>query len=285
VPAPAELVLGAWTERLTHPGEIARMAPKAMGKGQDALERARDLGQGLLAFGKAALEVAPRTSLNAPIGAHRRFEVVRADLAEVKAIRRRHACKVNDVILAAVAGGLRRILVARGEDPTGLSLRALVPVSVRDPSQRHTYGNLVSGMMVDLPVGEPDPVKRLLALRDHMAGMKESKQAVGADFWVKLAEYAPPTVVALASRAVAFQRMVNLCVTNVPGPQFPLYLLGGQMIEAFPFIPLVGTVAVGVAIISYNGQLNFGITGDWDVVPDLGGIAEGIRESLEELRQ
>ena len=127
--------------------------------------------------------------------------------------------------------------------------------------------------------------QNLQFVRERMAGLKESKQAVGADFWVKLSEYAPPTILALASRAtVALQRMVNVIVTNVPGPQFPLYLKGGQMIEAFPCVPIASTASLGVAILSYNGQLSFGLNGDWDIVPDLDVFARGIQESLRELR-
>ena len=128
-------------------------------------------------------------------------------------------------------------------------------------------------------------MRRLHWLRDHVAGKKESKQAVGVEFWLKVGEYTPPTVLAMASRAVAFQRMVNLTVTNVPGPQFPLYLLGGKMLEAFPFVPLVGNMSVGVAILSYLGQLCFGVTGDWDAVPDLAVFAEGIELGLQELEE
>jgi hypothetical protein len=164
-------------------------------------------------------------------------------------------------------------------------LKAMVPVSVRDPSQRMTYGNQVSMMAADLPVGEADPVQRLKYVSAQMDGLKESKQAVGADFWVKMSEYAPSTVLALASRAVAVQRMINITVTNVPGPQFPLYLLGGRLIEAFPFVPLVGTTSLGVALISYNGQLNFGLSGDWDLAPDLPLFGKGIESSLAELRK
>jgi diacylglycerol O-acyltransferase len=184
-----------------------------------------------------------------------------------------------------VTGGLRRLLLSRGDYVDGLVLKAMVPVSVRDPSKRMTYGNMVSMLNADLPVGETDPVRRLQFVHQRMAGLKESKQAVGADFWVKLSEYAPPTILALAGRAtVALQRMVNVIVTNVPGPQFPLYLKGGQMLEAFPCVPIASTASLGVAILSYNGQLSFGLNGDWDIVPDLDLFALGIEEALRELQ-
>jgi WS/DGAT/MGAT family acyltransferase len=245
--------------------------------------RARDVARGVVAFGKASFDVAPKTSLTAQIGAHRQLAIVRARLATVKALKNRFACTVNDVVLAAVTGGLRRLLLAHGDRVDGIVQKAMVPVSVRDPSRRMTYGNMVSMMAADLPVGEPDPLQRVKFLRARMAGLKESKQAIGADFWVKLSEYAPPTVLALACRAGARQRMVNLVVTNVPGPQFPLWMRGGRLLEAFPFVPLLGTTSIGVAILSYDGQLAFGLTGDRDVVPDLQVLADGIRESIEEL--
>jgi len=207
-------------------------------------------------------------------------------LEEVKRIKNRFGCTVNDVVLAVVTGGLRKLLVTRGDAVEGLVLKAMVPVSVRDPSRRMTYGNMVSMMSADLPVGEPDPGKRVQFVRERMAGLKESKQAVGADFWVKLSEYAPPTVLSLAGRAAfGLQRMVNVIVTNVPGPQAPLYLHGGQMLEAFPCVPIAGTASIGVAVLSYNGQLDFGLVGDWDIVPDLDVLARGIEEGLRELER
>jgi hypothetical protein len=138
-------------------------------------------------------------------------------------------------------------------------------------------------MAADLPVGEPEPRARLERLREAMRDLKQQGQAVGADFWVKLGEYAPPTLLSLAGRGVALQRMVNVVVTNVPGPQFPLYMRGGQLLEAFPYVPVFANNPVGVAVLSYDGQLNFGLTGDWDLVPDLHELAEGIAEGLGEL--
>ena len=286
-PSGFELFVDAWAERLSHPGALLNVVQQALsGEEKKAPAEGRpskDVTKGILSFGKILTERAPETSLNVPIGAHRRFEIVRADLEHIKALKNKHACKVNDVVLSVVAGGLREILRERGDPVDTLTLRALVPVSVRDPSQRMTWGNRVSAMVVELPVREADPVVRLQWVRDHVAGKKESQQAVGAEFWLKVGEYTPPTVLAMASRAVAFQRMVNVTVTNVPGPQFPLFLLGGQMLEAFPFVPLVGTMAVGVAILSYMGQLCFGVTGDWDAVPDLERFAAGIENSLRAL--
>lgn len=284
-PSSWHLLRSTWTERarrLSKPRQFVESVNTAA-RSSAAWQRAQEIGEGVMAFSKASLERAPQTSLNQPIGAHRRFETVKAKLGKVKGIKKAAGCTVNDVVLSAVTGGLRKILQSRGDVVDNLVLKAMVPVSVRDPSQRMTYGNQVSMMTADLPVGVEDPVARLRKIHGHMAGIKESKQAVGADFWVKMAEYAPPTVLALAGRAVAHQRMFNLAVTNVPGPQFPLYLLGGKLIEAYPFVPLVGTAALGVAVLSYDGSLNFGLSADWDAVPDLDVFATGITNSIAQM--
>jgi diacylglycerol O-acyltransferase len=284
-PSRERLLLDAVVERWTQPAEIYRTWRSATQPQREMAKRAIEVGQGMFSFGKAAFEKAPTTSLTRPIGPHRRFEIVRMQLDDVKRIKNRFGCTVNDAVLAIVTGGIRKLLLSRGDYVEGLVLKGMVPVSVRDPSQRMTYGNMISMMNADLPVGEADAARRVAFVKDRMAGLKDSKQAVGADFWVKLSEYAPPTMLALAGRAtVALQRMVNVIVTNVPGPQFPLYLKGGQLLEAFPCVPIAGTASLGVAILSYNGQLNFGLTGDWDIVPDLDVFAAGIQESLRELR-
>ena len=283
LPSKGELLAQSLRERFTRPAGVVRTLKEAVGRPRELAARASDVAKGVVAFGKSSFEWAPKTSLSAPIGAHRRFEIVRTDLAAVKAVKNHYGCTVNDVVLAMVAGGVGKLLSARGDDIDGLVLKAMVPVSVRDPSRRMTYGNMVSMMTAELPVGEQNPRKRLDLVRQSMAGLKDSKQAVGADFWVKLSEYALPTVLSLAGRAAALQRMVNLVVTNIPGPQFPLYLCGGRLLEAFPCVPILGTASIGVAVLSYCGMLNFGLTGDWDVVPDLKILAEGIEESLSDL--
>lgn len=284
MPGRGRLLVDALVERYTKPAEIYRSWRAATRPQRELVKRAVEVGQGVFSFGRAALERAPVTSLTKPIGPHRRFEIVRMRLDDIKKIKNRFGCTVNDVVLALVTAGIRRLLVSRGDHLDGLILKAMVPVSVRDPSQRMTYGNMVSMMTADLPVGEVDPRRRVEIVREGMAGLKESKQAIGADFWVKLSEYAPPTVLALAGRATAaLQRMVNVIVTNVPGPQFPLYLKGGQMLEAFPCVPIAGTASLGIAILSYNGSLCFGLNGDWDIIPDLDQLARGLEESLREL--
>jgi diacylglycerol O-acyltransferase len=284
MPSRKRLLVDAVLERYTKPAEIYRTWRAATRPQREFAQRVLEVGQGVFSFSRAALERAPTTSLNRPIGPYRRFEIVRMRLDDVKRIKNRFGCTVNDAVLAIVAGGLRKLLLARGDYVDGLTLKAMVPVSVRDTSERQTYGNMVAMMCADLPVGETNPLRRISFVKERMSGLKESKQAVGADFWVKLSEYAPPTLLALAGRATAaFQRMVNVIVTNVPGPQVPLYLLGGQMLEAFPCVPIMNNAALGVAVLSYNGQLDFGLSGDWDILPDLEVFASGLDEARKEL--
>lgn len=282
-PSATELLRDALVERATQPREMWRSVRAAARAPRDLVEKGRELAQGLASFSRSGLQLAPRASFTKPIGPHRRFEIVRADLAEVKAVRGRFHCTVNDVVLAVVAGAVRRLLISRGEDVDGLVLRTMVPVSFRSESERNTYGNKVSWVVADLPVGEPDPSARVKQVHASMAYLKQSKQAVGADFWFKMSEYAPPTVLALAGRSVALQRMCNLIVTNIPGPQFPLFFRGAEMLEAFPVVPIAGTASLGIAILSYNGKMDFGINADFSLFPDIDVLASGIREALDEL--
>jgi WS/DGAT/MGAT family acyltransferase len=259
--------------------DALRRAPLAPEK---LIGRALELGRGLINFGKAGLDVAPHTSLSTPIGAHRRFETVRAKLSDIKRVKNHYGCTVNDVVLALVTRGLRHFFLQRDEPVVGLTLRAAVPVSVRDASERMTYGNRVAVMFADLPVGEEDAERCLARVRQQMSRVKESGEAVAAEVLMKMADFTPPTILSLAAQAiVANQWLINLTITNVPGPQQPLYLRGGKMLEAYPYVPLLKNTAVGVAILSYDGQLNFGLSGDWDAVPDLALLAEGIEMELK----
>lgn len=285
-PSDAELTRDALLDLSERPRQLRAVARRVMDKleGSEPLaDKARDILDGIKSFGRAATELMPMTSLNASIGPHRRYDVVRLELADVKAVRRRFECTVNDVVLCLVTSALRRLLISRRENVEGLVMKAMVPVSVRDASQARTWGNKVSMMAAELPVGEPDPRVCIVALRDRMADLKRSGQAVGADFWVRLGEYAPPTLLSLAGRALALQRMVNLVVTNVPGPQFPLYLRGARMLEAFPYVPVFAQNPLSVAVLSYDGALGFGLTGDWDRLPDLAVFSEGLRQALAAL--
>jgi len=281
-PSPLEMIAESVTERLVDPRQMIELARDAVGAPRRLVGRTLQAAQALASFGRAGLDVAPRTSLSRSIGAHRRFEVVRMALDEVKEVKNRHGCTVNDVVLALVAGGLRELLVSRDESVRGLTMRAAVPVSVRDESERMTYGNRVAVMFADLPVGEADPELRLARVREQMQRVKESQEAVGAEVLIKLADFAPPTILSLGAQAIfAKQWLINLSITNVPGPQFPLYLRGGRLLEVFPYAPLLKNTGVGVAVLSYDGHLGFGLSADWEGVPDLAVLAAGIRRGLE----
>jgi len=286
VPRPAptknELLREALVERITQPAEAVRAVRRVAEAPDGILGRIRDVGTGILSFGRAPFQVAAKTSLSQRNGQHRRYEIVRTDLADVKTVKNRTGSTVNDVVLAMVAGGLRHLLLDRGDVVEGLVMRASVPVSVRDWSDKMTMGNKVAVMFCDLPVGEPDPDRRLELIMEHMSQAKEGKQALGAEAIMRLADFAPPTLLSLAGRVISNQWVMNLTVTNVPGPQFPLYFLGGAIHEILPMVPLVGETNIGVACLSYNGSLDFGLTGDWDAVADLAVFAEGIEKTLRD---
>jgi WS/DGAT/MGAT family acyltransferase len=231
----------------------------------------------------AGLNPAPKTPLNVTIGPHRRYTWVDADLGRFKAIKASLGGTVNDVVLTVVTGALRDWLHSRGVRTEGLELRALVPVSTRASDERHALGNRITVMRGPLPVYIADPVARLRAVKAAMDGLKESKQAVGAEVLTGVQSFAPPTILAQASRLNFSTRLFNLIVTNVPGPQLPLYVRGREMTDVFPVAFLPKGHSLAIAIMSYNGQMNFGLLGDYDALPDLDRIGDGIEAALAEL--
>lgn len=241
---------------------------------------------GLAAAARIAVRPAPATPMNVPIGEQRRFGVGRTDLDDHKRVRKAHGGTVNDVVLATVAGALRAWLLSRGEAVGASStMRALVPVSVRNESGRGEAGNRVSSYLVDLPVGEPDPVVRLSQVSFAMKAHKESGQSVGADVLIALGGFAPPTLHSLGARTASrsTRRLFNLVVTNVPGPQFPLYAGGAQLLEMFPVVPLARSQGLSIGVTSYNGGVYFGLNADRDALPDVDVIGALLEESLTEL--
>jgi WS/DGAT/MGAT family acyltransferase len=233
---------------------------------------------------RAGLSPAPKTPYNERIGPHRRFTWVRMQLADVKAIKNGLGGTVNDVMLATVTGALGRHLRRRGVDVSPeLELKAMVPVSVRSEEARGALGNQVAAMMAPLPVGLEEPVERLERISDAMAHLKSGGQAVGAQVLTELAGFAPPNIMSQAARVVARQRMFNLVVTNVPGPQFPLYMMGRELEGLFPMVPLAPNQALGIAIMSYNGTINFGLVGDFDLMSDLDDLADDLHAALAQL--
>ena len=263
----------------------ASLAGGAIGAAANPLTLARRAGEVAEGIGHVA-----RTYLNAPAptpfnvtpGPHRRFAVVQAELAELKAIKDVFGGTVNDVVLTVVGGALAHHMRERGWE-TPAELRACVPVSLRTEGQRGALGNEITIMMAPLPLEPADPVARLRRVREAMDGLKRSKQAMGAQAIANLQDFAPPTIFARASRLNFAGRMYNLLVTNVPGPQFPLYILGRRMECIFPMPFLAGDRALAIAIMSYDGGMNFGLLGDYDAMADLDVVAEGIEGALGEL--
>ncbi|HXD56253.1 MAG TPA: wax ester/triacylglycerol synthase family O-acyltransferase [Solirubrobacteraceae bacterium] len=261
----AALLEGA-LDALTHP--------------ERAMARAREAAEGVGEIIWAGLNPAPETPLNVPIGPHRRFVGVTASLEDFKTVKNAFGGTVNDVVLAIVAGALRSFLIKRGRRTEGVEMRALVPVSVRAEEDHGAAGNRIVVMRGPLPVYISDPLNRLRFVSHAMDGLKESKQALGAEVIAGAQNFAPPTILAQASRLNFSTRLFNLIVTNVPGPQFPLYVLGREMILAIPVAFLPENHALAIAIMSYNGQMNFGLLGDFDALPDIDEIGDAIREEL-----
>ncbi|MBV9472685.1 MAG: wax ester/triacylglycerol synthase family O-acyltransferase [Solirubrobacterales bacterium] len=283
LPSSAQLLADAMLERATVPGELVRGVRAAL---RGPRQLGARLGEGLVGVGAmawAGLRAAPPSPFNVRIGPHRRFTWVKGELSEFKAVKDSLGGTVNDVVLAAVAGALGRYMRLHGHDTEELLLRAMVPVSVRADVERGALGNRVAAMWAPLPVGIIDPAERLSTIRREMEGIKDSGQAVGAQVLTELSGFAPPTIIAQAARLQARQRLFNLVVTNVPGPQFPLYVLGRQLEAPYPMVPLAENTALGIAIMSYNGQLNFGLNADYDALDDLERLADELRASIEEL--
>ena len=287
LPAPApsgtQLLAQAMLERTTVPGEIARSVRAVLRAPRQIAGGVRDSLVGVGAMAWAGMNPAPVSPYNCRIGPHRRFTWVRTDLNDVKAIKDGLGGTVNDVVLATVSGALGRHLHRRGETLSGRELKAMVPVSVRADEERGALGNRVAAVMAPLPVWCNDPQQRLGIVSRAMGGLKESGQAVGAQVITQLGGFAPPTIMTQASRLMARQRMFNLVITNVPGPQFPLYLMGHELRDLFPMVPLARNQALGLAIMSYNGRMNFGLVGDYDAMHDIDDLAEDLRDSLGEL--
>ena len=291
-PAPSRLEIAgqAIVDMLRSPYEQLRAVRASTRMPRQAAAAARDVVKGLGAWA-GVIRPTPLSSLNGPIGPHRRWAWASTTLDEIKQVRKGLGGTVNDVVLTAITRGFRDLLTSRNESVEDRVVRSLVPVSVRNragegpASGDGTFNNQVSAMIAELPVGIADPAERLSAIRRQMADLKESRQAVAGEALTSLSGFAPPVLLAVGTRLATrvAQRNVNTVTTNVPGPQIPLYALGRKMLRAFPYVPLASQVRVGVAIFSYNGEVNFGVTGDFDSAPDIDVLCCGIEEGMLEL--
>jgi diacylglycerol O-acyltransferase / wax synthase len=283
LPSEAELLGQALIERATVPAEIARGVRALVRAPRQILGGVREQLEGVGALAWAGVNPAPQSPFNVPIGPHRRYTWVDADLDRFKAIKTSLGGTVNDVVLTAVTGALGRYLRSQGHDTEGLVLKAMVPVSVRADVERGALGNRVAAMWAPLPVGIENPRECFTQIHEAMAGLKESGQAVGAQVLTEIVGFAPPTIMSQAARLQSRQRFFNLVVTNVPGPQTPLYLLGHRLDRLYPVVPLAKNQALGVAIMSYAGNLGFGLLADFDALPGLEGLAALLEESIDDL--
>jgi len=284
-PQPSQLeLLGTFVKGVVR-SEL-RLGRKLLQMAERPEEAAQELKEAALGVGElvwALLNPAPPSPLNVPIGPYRRFRGVPFRLDDFKEIKNAFGGTVNDVVLAVTTGALRAFYRHRGLRADGVELRALVPVSVRSQSERGALGNRIVAMRAPLPIYINDPVDRLRFMTAAMAHLKESKQAVGAKVITEVQNFAPPTLLAQASRLQFSTRLFNLIVTNVPGPQFPLYVRGRPMAAAFPVAFLPNNQALSVAIMSYNGGLNFSLLADFDAIPDVDVIAAALEGEVAAL--
>ncbi len=273
---------------------VARAASPAgqMDAVRRALSAPGDTVRSLAEAARAAAAATPSlrpvgaSSLTGPIGPHRRWSWAEVRLGDVKTVRAELGGTVNDVVLTIITHGFRALLESRGEEiGEDRVVRTMVPVSVRKRGEKGVYNNRVSAVFAGLPVGLPDPARRLQSIRAEMDGIKQSKQAVAGDVLTSMSGFAPPLLLALGSRLVTLSPRVNMhtATTNVPGPQQPVQTLGRRMLRSFPFVPVVGSIRIVVAIFSYDGGLYFGVTGDYDGAPDIDVLTTGITQGMSDL--
>ena len=292
-PAPSEagLVVGAAAQLASSSSRQLANAWTALLNPRRSLDRATAVLSGFRAFAEHMLVPVKGVSVQGTIGSNRRWAAARGRLDEIASIRKAFGGSVNDVVLTAIAGAFRALLIGRGERVADDAvLHSLVPVSVRGKGD-HSANNQVSLIIAALPIGVADPVERLAAVRNQMKMLKTSHEVDSGNAVVTSAELVPPAALALAARTIMTmlhtlpQRVINTVTTNVPGPQFPLYALGREMLEYLPYVPVSEGVRIGVAIMSYNGAVNFGVTGDYDTTPDVADMAHHIETELAALRK
>jgi WS/DGAT/MGAT family acyltransferase len=287
VPGPVDLVRDALEEYVQRPAAVVDAARSAVGDLRATAARVRGVAEGLARAAGSAVVPAPHAPLSRTAGTERRVAVARADLEDLRVIRKQRGGTVNDVLLGVLTGALRDWLLSRGEPVLGSTVvRALVPVSVQGEGQDDP-GGTVAAHLVDLPVGEPNPWVRLARLSYAMRNVTDSGRTVGAETLIALTGFAPPTLHALGARAARglSRRMSNLVVTNVPGPQVPLYAAGSRMLEVFPVVPLVAGQALSVGMTSYDGRVYIGLNADRDGVGDVDVLADLIEQEVAALTE
>ncbi len=282
-PSRAELLRDALVRRASVPLEIARSVRGLIEAPERAREELTDRLRAIWQLASTGLRPVADTPLNRPIGPHRRLDWLSLDLAEVKEVKNRLGGSVNDVVLTTVAGALRTFLQRRGTNVDSLDYRVVVPVSVRAAQEQGSMGNRVSAWMTSLPLQHRDPRKRFAKVRQITARLKASKQALAADALTQVGEWAGSGLLTLGVRLTTRLHPYNLIVTNIPGPQLPLYLLGAGMLVGYPVVPLFENQGLGIALLSYGGKLCWGLNADFDLMTDLEEFLEAIAQSFREL--
>lgn len=277
-PAPTgiELLARSMVERCTAPAEIVSGFRTALQAPRQLAEQTVSAARTFVDLGRQA----PGLPWNKPMSNRRRYELVKVDLEQVRAIKDRAGTTVNDVVLTAVTGAMRDLLLAREQPVDGLTLRALVPLSVEDSGDRMALGSDIVIEIVELPVGEPDPAERLRLVSADLARLADEKRVGGAETLLGLSRYAPPTLLAMAARLISRQRPANVTVVTVPGPNEPRYCMGARLLETWPWVGPTDTTGPVVAVVSYDDVLWFGLTADRDLVPDLPYLAERITAAI-----
>jgi WS/DGAT/MGAT family acyltransferase len=284
-PGSTQLLADALVERLTVPREAVRGLRSAVRGPRRALGALAAPAAGVAAMARAGLSPAPPSPFNVTIGPHRRYTWMDLELARMKAIKTALGGTLNDAVLATVSLAAGRWMRAQGHPTDDLLLRVMVPVSVRADVERGALGNRVSAVYAPLPVFTDDPAETFAYVHEAMGDLKGSGQAVGATTLTALADFAPTTILSQAARLQTRQRMFNFVVTNVPGPQFPLYLIGRPLVGLYPVVPLARNTALGIAIMSYNGRLAFGLLGDFDAMEALDALGDELAGAVDDLER
>lgn len=283
VPSTYELLRDEMFDRLKAPLELVRGIRKFTAETEDLRT---EIGIRLRAVQQLvgwAVRGASETPINGRVGPHRRFDWLTMELDDVKAVRRALGCTVNDIVLATVSGAVREYLIRRRVDPATLDFRTSAPVSVRKEEDKGKLGNNVSSWIIRLPLDEEDPLRRIEAIHATTQDLKQSKQALGVEMMMAAAEWAPSSLLSLGAQAASGP--INMIVTNVPGPQFPLYMLGAKLEAMYPVVPLLENMGLGVALFSYDGKICWGFNADYELVPDLGAFVRLVRKSFAEIQE
>lgn len=281
-PTSAQLLRDSILDRAALPLKAVRGVQALMNEAEGLRHELSVRAQAVAELAGWVVKGADDSPVNGELGPHRRFDWLNMPLADVKDVSRRIGCTVNDVVLTTVAGAMREFMLYRNTDPEGLDFRVSAPVSVRREGTKGKMGNQVSSWIIPLPIDKAEPMERLAALNEVTRELKASKQALGVELMMAMAEWSPSMLLSLGARAASGP--INMIVTNVPGPQIPLYMLGAKLLETYPLVPLLENTGIGVALFSYDGKLCWGFNAEYQMVADLRVFVRAIESSFAELQ-